>query len=129
MENIKEVNFENTEEEAQALGNALRILVRMVVTTIMRETSIQRKIITKVDIASVTPSSRMNSEPQEESLLLNIREGARLLRVSRSRVYELVNSRQIPSVRLGKRMLIPRAQLARFIEETAKDSMNTGQQY
>jgi len=123
MEKIKEVNFEDT-EEGKAMENALRILVRMMVTTIMRETSIQRKIITKVDVTSVTLSSRINSEPREESLLLNIRDGARLLKVSRSRVYELVHSRQIPSVRLGKRILIPRAKLARFIEKVADDSMS-----
>jgi len=128
MEKAKEVNFENT-QEAQALGNALRILVRMIARTVMSETSIQRKVAGKLDVEPATLSSRINSEPQEESLLLNIREGARLLRVSRSRVYELVNSRQIPSVRLGKRMLIPRAQLARFIEEAANNSMNMGQQY
>ncbi|MBM3176267.1 MAG: helix-turn-helix domain-containing protein, partial [Chloroflexi bacterium] len=52
-----------------------------------------------------------------------------LLSVSRSRVYELVHSRQIPSVRFGKRILIPRAPLARFIEEVASDSMNAEQQF
>ena len=128
MEKIKEVNFENT-EEAQALENALRILVRMIVRTIMSETSIQRKIISKVDVEPATLSPKINPEQQEESLLLNVRDGARLLRVSRSRVYELVNSRQIPSVRLGKRILIPQAQLARFIEKAAKDSMNTDRQF
>ncbi len=123
MEKIKEVNFENT-EEAQALENALRILVRMIVRTIMSETSIQRKIISKVDVEPATLSPKINPEQQEESLLLNVRDGARLLKVSRSRVYELVHSRQIPSVRLGKRILIPRAKLARFIEELADDSMS-----
>jgi excisionase family DNA binding protein len=128
LEKIKEVNFENT-EEAQALENALRILVRMIVRTIMSETSIQRKIISKVDVEPATLSPKINPEQQEESLLLNVRDGARLLKVSRSRVYELVHSRQIPSVRLGKRILIPRAKLTRFIEEVANDSMNTERQF
>jgi excisionase family DNA binding protein len=124
MEKIEKVTPENT-EEFQSLEKALSILVRMIVRTIMSEISVQRKIINKIGVELATLSPKINTEHQEESLLLNISDGARLLRVSRSRVYELVNSRQIPSVRLGKRMLIPRAQLARFIEETAKDSMKT----
>ena len=128
MEKVKEVNFENT-QEAQALENALRILVRIIARTIMSETSIQRKIAGKVAVEPATLSLKINHKQQEESLLLNVRDGARLLSVSRSRVYELVHTRQIPSVRLGKRILIPRATLARFIEEAANNSMNMGQQY
>jgi excisionase family DNA binding protein len=128
MKKDKEVNFENT-KEAQALGNALRILVRMIARTVMSETSIKRKIAGKSDVEPATLSLKSNHSQQEESLLLNVRDGARLLSVSRSRVYELVHSRQIPSVRLGKRILIPRTTLARFIEEAANNSMNTGQQY
>jgi excisionase family DNA binding protein len=128
MKKDKEVNFENT-QEAQALGNALRILVRMIARTVMSETSIKRKIAGKSDVEPATLSLKSNHSQQEESLLLNVRDGARLLSVSRSRVYELVHSRQIPSVRLGKRILIPRTTLARFIEEAANNSMNTGQQY
>lgn len=128
MEKAKEVNFENT-QEAQALGNALRILVRMIARTVTSETSIQRKVAGKLDVEPATLSLKFNHNQEEESLLLNVRDGARLLSVSRSRVYELVHSRQIPSVRLGKRILIPRTTLARFIEEAANNSINTGQQY
>lgn len=123
MEKIKESGSENA-EEAQALENGLRILARMIVRIIMSEISIQRKIIYKVDVEPATLSPKINPEQQEKSLLLNVREGARLLKVSRSRVYELVHSRQIPSIRLGKRILIPRAPLTRFIEESASNSMN-----
>lgn len=128
MEKAKEVNFVNT-QEAQALGNALRILVRMIARTVMSETSIQRKVVGKLDVEPATLSLKFNHNQEEESLLLNVRDGARLLSVSRSRVYELVHSRQIPSARLGKRILIPRTTLARFIEEAANNSINTGQQY
>jgi len=77
-----------------------------------------------VGVEPTTLSPKVNFEQQEESLLLNVRDGTQLLRVSRSRVYELVHSRQIPSIRLGKRILIPRAPLTRFIEESASNSMN-----
>ena len=128
MEKIKEVSSVNT-EEAQALENRLRILARMIVRAIMSETSVQRKILNKVDVEPATLSLKINPEQQKESLLLNVRDSARLLSVSRSRAYELVHSRQIPSVRLGKRILIPRAPLTRFVEEAASNSMNAEQQF
>ena len=124
MKETARVTIENT-EEFQALENELKILARMIVRTVMREILLQGTTVYKGDVEPTTLSPKMNSEQEEQSLLLNVRDGARLLRVSRSRVYELVHARQIPSVRFGKRILIPRAQLARFIEETAKDSMNT----
>ena len=128
MEEFKEVSSITT-EEAQALENGLRILARMIVRAIMSETSVQRKILNKVDVEPATLSLKVNPEHQKESLLLDVRDGARLLSVSRSRVYELVHSRQIPSVRLGKRILIPRAPLTRFVEEVASNSMNAEQQF
>jgi excisionase family DNA binding protein len=118
MEKIKKDSSENT-EEAQSLENGLKILTRIMVKTVMSEISIQRKIINQVDVEPVVLSPKIQPEQQEESLLLNVSEGARLLRVSRSRVYELVHSRQIPSIRFGKRILLPRAALIRFIDEAA----------
>ena len=91
MEKTKEVNFENT-QEAQALENALRILVRMIARIVMSEASIQRKVTGKLDVEPATLSLKFNHKQEEESLLLNVRDGARLLNVSRSRVYELVHS-------------------------------------
>lgn len=106
MEKIKKDSSENT-EEPQSLENGLKILARIMVKTVMSEISIQRKIINQVDVEPVVLSPKIQPEQQEESLLLNVSEGARLLRVSRSRVYELVHSRQIPSIRFGKRILLP----------------------
>ena len=116
-------------EEAQALENGLRILARIIVRTIMSEMASQNKSAYKVDVEPAIQSPKNSPGRHEESLLLNVRDGARLLQVSKSRVYELVNSRQIPSVRFGKRILIPRAQLAKFIDEAAKDSLNTDWQF
>jgi excisionase family DNA binding protein len=61
------------------------------------------------------PDSRLLTEP-----LLDANEAARLLRVPRSTLYELVRSRGLPHVRIGRRGLrFTRADLARWIGENS----------
>ena len=51
------------------------------------------------------------------SLVLTVEEAARILRVSRAFAYELLNRGELPCIRLGRRILVPRRALERFIEE------------
>lgn len=61
------------------------------------------------------PESQLLAEP-----LLDANEAARLLRVPRSTLYELVRSRGLPHVRIGRRGLrFTRAELARWIGENS----------
>lgn len=61
------------------------------------------------------PDAQLISEP-----LLDANEAARLLRVPRSTLYELVRSRGLPYVRIGRRGLrFTRADLARWIGENS----------
>lgn len=61
------------------------------------------------------PDSHLLTEP-----LLDANEAARLLRVPRSTLYELVRSRGLPHVRIGQRGLrFTRAGLARWIGENS----------
>jgi excisionase family DNA binding protein len=61
------------------------------------------------------PDSRLLTEP-----LLDANEAARLLRVPRSTLYELVRSRGLPHVRIGRRGLrFTRVDLARWIGENS----------
>lgn len=52
-----------------------------------------------------------------EKLTLTVSETARLLGISRGLAYEMVRTREIPSVRFGKRVLIPRRALEKLLEE------------
>jgi excisionase family DNA binding protein len=61
------------------------------------------------------PDSQLLTEP-----LLDANEAARLLRVPRSTLYELVRSRGLPHIRIGRRGLrFTRADLARWIGENS----------
>lgn len=61
------------------------------------------------------PDAQLLAEP-----LLDANEAARLLHVPRSTLYELVRSRGLPHVRIGRRGLrFTRADLARWIGENS----------
>lgn len=54
--------------------------------------------------------------------LLTVPEAAQLLRISRNLAYELVAQHQLPCVRFGRTIRIPRASLERWIRERAEES-------
>ena len=61
-----------------------------------------------------------------ESLVLTPTETARLLRIGRATVYEQIRLGTIPSVRMGRRILIPRAALMRKLEQAGMDINTQG---
>ncbi len=52
-----------------------------------------------------------------DSLVLTVGETAKLLRLSKTTVYDQIRQGTIPNIRMGKRILIPRAALMRKLEE------------
>ena len=56
---------------------------------------------------------------QENTLVYSVVEVAALLGIGRSKAYELVRSGTIPSLRLGRRIVIPKLALSRFLAECA----------
>ncbi len=52
-----------------------------------------------------------------EKLTLTVSETARALGISRGLAYEMVRTGEIPSVRFGKRVLVPRRTLERLLEQ------------
>ena len=51
-----------------------------------------------------------------ERLTVSVPEAAEMLGVSRAHAYALVRSDQIPSLKLGRRVVVPRAALEHFVE-------------
>jgi len=52
-----------------------------------------------------------------DSLVLTAGETAKILRLSKTTVYDQIRQGSIPSIRMGKRILIPRVALMRKLEE------------
>ena len=52
-------------------------------------------------------------------LTLNAREAAEVLRISKSKVYELAQSESFPAIRIGKRVVITRDKLIEWLNNQA----------
>jgi excisionase family DNA binding protein len=52
----------------------------------------------------------------EKSLVLSVEEAAELLGISRGLAYELVRRRELPAIRLGRRLVVPRRKLLALVE-------------
>ena len=61
--------------------------------------------------------SQTLQKDSDDSMVLTVGETARLLRLSKTTVYDQIRQGSVPSIRLGKRILIPRAALMRKLEE------------
>ena len=59
---------------------------------------------------------------EELPLTLNAREAAEVLRISKSKVYELARTESFPAVRIGKRVVIPRDKLIEWMNNQAEVS-------
>jgi excisionase family DNA binding protein len=59
-------------------------------------------------------------------LYLKVGEVAEVLRIARSRTYQLVGSGEIPSVRIGRSVRVSRKELDRWLEEQRQSSARRG---
>ena len=65
--------------------------------------------------------------PPSDTLTYRIAEVARLLGIGRNSAYEAAKRGDIPSIRIGKRLLVPRAALHRQLDgDGHKPDKNTG---
>ena len=55
-------------------------------------------------------------------LTLKAHEAAEVLRISKSKVYELAQSETFPAIRIGKRVVIPRDKLIAWVNAQAEVS-------
>lgn len=55
----------------------------------------------------------------DEIMLLTVPEAARVLRISRNLAYELVARGEIPAIRLGRVIRVPRAPLEEWVKSEA----------
>lgn len=68
-----------------------------------------------------TGSRRTELLPVSERLALSVEEAGALLGISRDLAYDLVNQGQIPSVRLGRRLVVPRKALETLMDGLSGD--------
>ncbi len=59
-------------------------------------------------------------ETRNEKLALSVTAVARLLGISRNRMYDLIAENEIPHIRLGHRIIVPRAALDEWLATAAR---------
>lgn len=64
----------------------------------------------------------MTTLSTDPPLLLRVEDAAELLNVGRSTVYDLIRSRRLRSVKIGRRRLIPRDAIADVVADLVRDS-------
>ena len=72
-------------------------------------------------------TSAVGSPTRHESLTLTVKEVAAALNISRGLAYKAVKDGTIPTIRIGRRLLVPRQALDRLLESpTTVDFTQTG---
>ena len=68
----------------------------------------------------------MGTDINSERLTLTVEETRKLLGLSRGLMYEALRRNEIPSVRIGRRILVPRVALMRLLEGPHSEDRCTG---
>ena len=82
------------------------------------------EVLHKLDITTASrqePVHLDNSTSQQSSpgtkMTLSVREAAELIGISKPKMYELIHSNEIPSIHVGKKIVIARQALMDWIQE------------
>jgi len=111
-----------TENERLQLGDALHILARMITRAVLDEKSLMEKSQHKeCGDSSLRPYQVTETESFDEPLTLSVQATARMLGLSRASVYEAIRTGQIPSIRFGKRIVVPRVALNKILIRADND--------
>lgn len=62
----------------------------------------------------------------ENRLVVSVTEAAELLGISRGLAYELARTGKLPSLRLGRRLVVPRAALLSWLEQASAPKSRAG---
>lgn len=62
----------------------------------------------------------------DEKITVTVEEAARLLGISRSLAYEMARKGQLPTLKFGRRLVVPRRALEGLIEESQKAASQAG---
>lgn len=119
LENNRTGDDHLTESEKQQLKDGLKILARIITKAILIEKSaMDRSQRQEYRDLAVHPHHIVIARKPDEPLTLSVKETAKLLGLSRASAYEAVRLGQIPSLRFGKRIVVPRATLNKMLSQT-----------
>ena len=107
-----------SEDETRRFEDGLRILARIIARAILRKRSLPDWLRCKElsDLPMRSYQGTTAGKPGER-LAVSVKEAAKMLGLSRASAYEAVRTGQIPSLRFGKRIVVPRAALNKMLSQ------------
>jgi excisionase family DNA binding protein len=87
--------------------------------------TLHQLIDTLIELADAAPVTPASSPSQDLPLLLNAVEAGRLLSISRAKVLDLAAGGEIPSLRIGGSVRIPRDSLQTWIADRTNSTSTT----
>jgi excisionase family DNA binding protein len=69
----------------------------------------------------------MNSNSQSERLTYNVAEAGKILGLSKNAAYVAAKNGQIPCIKIGKRLLVPKIQLEKLLKGEVDGSISMPQ--
>jgi excisionase family DNA binding protein len=72
--------------------------------------------------AAVLPAAQDSSEAMPSQLLLTVREAAAVLRISHWTLYRLIQQRQLQTITIGRRRLVPRDAIENFLAQLRQEA-------
>jgi len=66
----------------------------------------------------------MSQKPEIEKAVYNIYEVAALLEINLPKAYELARQEKFPSIRIGRRIVVPKVAFHRWLEQVALDKQS-----
>jgi excisionase family DNA binding protein len=115
---IIETGNQLTENQTQKLEDALRILAKLIISVVLSEKShLERSQPGSPHDSTVHTYPVTAARVLNEPLTISIGQAAKILGLSRGSAYTAVHTGQIPSIRFGSRILIPRVALEKMLAE------------
>ena len=104
--------------ETRQLEDALNILARMITRSVLREKlRFERSQDKECHDSAIRAYRVPTAVKPDEPLTLSVQAAARILGLSRASTYEAIRAGQIPNLRFGKRIVVPRAALNRMLSQ------------
>lgn len=113
----------NKKAEEEAIYEGFKILARLMAQAVMKEISLKERTPQTQDAdSSFLQSTKNTLSAHQEKLVFSVSETAKLLGLSQPATYQAVKRGQIPCIRFGRRMLIPRFALMKFLDGVSLQS-------
>lgn len=80
---------------------------------------VMEKVLEELKEINQKLDSLSTQDEKRETIMLNVDETAQFLKISTTKVYELMKQKEIPFIKAGRRKLIPKNRLLDWIDDSA----------